>query len=574
MRNMKKLSKDKIVFVIIFLILLIVNLLLVSIQNYDNIILQNEYDFKAENHMDVNLEYYQMLDNKSKIENTDEFIKNTTKVIVIPSIIFLLAVLFIDIDKIKLHNMFLILGLCIGFLYIFIVPIGGIPDENAHWYKSYEVSLGHFISDKNEEGYGGRIMNSKLKSVLTTDFNVENEAGLNYIFEDSIKDLNVRYEEANKKEDTEEFIEFSNTAIYPSISYLPQALGISIARLFTNSLRVQAYSARIVNFLVYMFIMWYAMKLLPDKKMLLFLIAFLPISIEQAASMSLDGLVMASTTLLIAYVLNLVYEKDSERKIKLKDIFILGVVSIITSITKVIYLPICLILLLIPKERFKDTKQKYLIILGIILVATICDLFVIGGSFGYKNRIARFDANTKVQIIDGIIKNPVQFVKVCLATIKKYGVENILEIFGNGLSWQDVDISPIYVFVLMVLVLGEIFVHKKDDNSSNVLDENITYKKLKINKSTVLKVFLGAVFLILVLAIFVTEYATINSVGSLYIEGIQGRYYVPLILLLGFVFMDNITLINKNKDLPKSYIFMILLFVNLHALTYIMFKYL
>lgn len=579
---MKKLSKEKIIFVVFYLVLLVVNLLLVSIQNYDNIILQNEYDFKEENNMDVNLEYYQMLDNKSKIENSEEFISKTTKVIVIPSLVFLILMLCIDFDKIKIQNVFLSVGLVLGIMYIFIVPIGGVPDEQVHWYRAYEVSLGHLKSDKNEEGYGGRVLPSKVKGVITLDNSSESQVGQNYIFEDSIKDLDIRYEESKKLDESKtEFVEFSNTALYPAVSYLPQAAGIAITRIFTDSMRVQAYAARIVNFLVYMTIMYYAIKILPKKKSLLFLIAFLPVCVQQSASMSLDGLVMATATLLIAYTLSLIYPENNDRKINIKDMIILGVCSIVVSITKVIYLPLVLILLLIPKERFKNNKQKYLIVCLIILLATICDLLVITGSFEYKNRIARFGADTKVQIIDGIIKNPVQFAKVSLATIKKYGVTHVLEIFGNGLCWLDVNISPVYVFTLLVLMVNEILVNKKDKNEgtdSELVeerkDEYIEIKKLKINKELFIKVFLGCVFLILVLAIFVTEYATINAVGSLYIDGIQGRYYIPMLLLLGVVFTNDVIFIKNNKQLPKMYLFMFLIFVNLHALTYIMFKYL
>lgn len=579
---MKKLSKEKIIFVVFYLVLLVVNLLLVSIQNYDNIILQNEYDFKEENNMDVNLEYYQMLDNKSKIENSEEFISKTTKVIVIPSLVFLILMLFIDFDKIKIQNVFLCMGLVLGMMYIFIVPIGGVPDEHAHWYKAYEVSLGYFKSDKNEEGYGGRALPFKLTGVVTLDFSGESQEGLNYIFEDSIKDLDVRYEALKKLDYFDiKFIEFSNTAIYPAVSYLPQAAGIALTRMFTDSMRVQAYAARIVNFLVYMAIMYYAIKILPKKKNLLFLIAFLPVCVQQSASMSLDGLVMATATLLIAYTLSLIYPENNNRKINIKDMIVLGICSTIVSITKVIYLPLVLILLLIPKERFKNNKQKYLIVCLIILLATICDLLVITGSFEYKNRIARFGADTKVQILDGIIKNPVQFAKVSLATIKKYGLSHVLEIFGNGLSWLDVNISPLYVFTLLVLMVNEILVNRKDknENINNELveekkEEYIEFKKFKINKECFIKVFLGCVFLILVLAIFVTEYATINAVGSLYIDGIQGRYYIPMLLLLGFVFTNDVIYIKNNKQLPKMYLFMFLIFVNLHALTYIMFKYL
>lgn len=551
---MKKILKENAVFIIFCFIMIILNLMLVSILNYDNIIRQVKYDKDVEMNIKPELEYYQMLDNKSKIENSEEFTKSTTRIIVIPSIIFIVIFLLLDTEKISREQVFLLVMIPISLLYTFVFPIGGVPDENAHWYRAYEISKGHLISEKNNDGYGGRVLSNKLSSVLTYDYKSGAEENLNYIFEDSYKDWKVRYNESLGKEEIEEFVEFSNTALYPAICYMPQAFGIVVSRFFTNSLMVQAYSARIFNLSLYIFVMWYAIKKLPFKKMAMLLIAFLPIGIQEAASMSIDGMLMAFSTLLISYTLYLKYDKEG--KLNVKDYIILIIASIFTAITKIVYLPLCLIIYMIPKERFKSNKSKYIILTAIFLFVSLLDLTVIVGSLGYNNSIASLEANTLKQL-KNILTRPVQFVLVILATIKKFGIELSLSMFGNGLSWLDVNISPIYVISLILITLYYFVLDNKEND--------------KISNTT--KIFSIILSFLIIAAIIVTEYLTITAYGYFYILGIQGRYFLPILILISIAF-SNSMIVKKNKNIPIKYLIMFLIFINLHALTYVMYKYL
>lgn len=554
---MKERLKKNAIFIVFTIIIIILDLMLVSIQNYDNIILQKKYDLEEERNKTHALDYYEMLDNKSKIENSEEFISNTHKVILIPSIVFLILFFFIDFEKFDKDKIFLIVFIPIALIYLFIIPIGGVPDENAHWYRSYEISLGNLISDKNENNLGGRVLPSNLRSVLTYDYKgpTINEKE-NYISYDSYGDWKHRYNDSLSKDSGEEFIEFSNTALYPAICYFPQALGIAVARCFTNSLMIQAYFARLFNLALFVVVMWYAIKKMPFKKTAMFVIACLPIVFQEAASMSLDGTLVAFSTLLISYTLYLAYDKDKE-KLNVKDYIILIISAIFTAITKVVYLPICLIIYLIPKEKFKDTKQKYIILTLIFLLATIVDLLVIIPSFGYSNDIASKEADTIAQL-KNILTNPVQFCLVILATIRKYGIEHILSIFGQkSLSWLDVSISPIYIVSLIIITLYYMFC----DNSEN--------DKISIQA----KIFAGLLTLFTIAAILVTEYLTITAYGYFYIIGIQGRYYIPILILLCIALSNNI-IINKKQPLPIKFLLMFLVLMNLHSLTYVMFKYL
>lgn len=619
---MKKILKENIIFIIFAIIMIVLNLMLVSIQNYDNIILQAKYDRDVEMNLKPDLEYYQMLDNKSKIENSEKFINNTSKVILIPSIIFLIIFLFCDFEKMNKEKIFLIVFIPIALMYTFIVPIGGVPDENAHWYRSYEISLGNLYSEKDAENKGGRVLPKEIKSVLTYDYKSGTVDTSGYVFEDSYKDWKIRYDEALKKEQGEEFIEFSNTALYPAVCYFPQALGIAISRCFTSSVMVQAYCARLVNLIFYTLIMWYSIKKLPFKKMAMFVIACLPVVFQEAASMSIDGTLTAFATLLISYTLYLTYD-ENKKELNFKDYIILIISAIFTAITKIVYLPICLILYLIPKEKFKNSRfeniigliiifftmapmildrnknrvnikerilkviiniikiiflpitllltlvskfvpkekikninWKYIIVTSIFLIVTILDLSIIVSSLSYENSIASPEADTFAQL-KNILSRPIQFCLVILATIKKFGVEHILSIFGNNLSWLDINISPVYVLSLLLIALYYIVC----DNTEND----------KIKAST--KIWSGILSIFVIAAILVTEYLTITAYGYFYILGIQGRYFVPILILICLAFSNNI-IIKKGKGLPLKYLLMFLILANLHTLTYFMYKYL
>lgn len=524
--------------------MLALNFLLIPILNYDNIIMQNRYDQQISANQTPDLDYYQMLDNKSKIDNYDTYRNNSIKILVIPSIIFGVLFLFINFDKIKKEYIFLIVWIPIALLYVFIVPIGSVPDESAHWFRAYEISLGNLISQKNENNVGGDKLNSNIKSVIISD----------PILKDSYEEWKARYE-SNKDKEGEEFIEFSNTAIYPAVCYFPQAFGIAIARTFTKSLMVQAYSARIANLLLYSAVMWYAIKKIPFKKMAIILITFLPIAFQEAISMSIDGILTAFTILLISYTLYLTYDNNKE-KLNIKDYIILCVSSIFTAITKIVYLPIVLILYLIPKEKFGNRKKKFIIVTLIFILAMVLDLGCVAFSLEYKNTISSSEANI-VEQLKNIMLNPIQFIIVILSTIRAYGIEHLLQIFGQGLSWIDIDISPIYVICLLLITAYYIFCENKENT-------NITIQT---------KIMAGFVTFATIIAILLTEYLTITAVGSFYINGIFGRYYIPILILLCLVFSNNY-IIRKNKDIPIKYLLTFLIFANLHTLTCFLYKYL
>ena len=62
---------------------------------------------------------------------------------------YALFVILSVVAILKIKNEFLIMSIilsAIGLVYFIMAPIQLVPDENAHFYRSFEISMGHFMS--------------------------------------------------------------------------------------------------------------------------------------------------------------------------------------------------------------------------------------------------------------------------------------------------------------------------------------------------------------------------------------------------------------------------------------------
>lgn len=564
---MKKNILKKTLFSLFFFLLLIINLLLPQIMNQDNILIQKKYDRDIEKNREPSISVEQMEDNKSKIDNFDSFLKNSRLLLFFASIIFFIVFLILNFEKLDISKVFLIISIPMGLLYIFLMPIGAAPDEEVHWYKAYEVSKGYFISDKNENNLGGRVLPIAIKSVVTDDYLLPSkpprEVGIVMSYEQWMEHYEKTLEEEKDKED---FIVFSNTAIYTALAYIPQAIGIFTGRLFKASYLTQAYLGRIFNYLVYIGIMFYSMKKIPFKKMAIFIVSLLPIMFQEAASLSIDGIQMASITLLISYTLYLTYDNNKEF-LNVKDYIILAISALFTAITKFVYLPICLIIFIIPKEKFKNVKFKYVILSVLFLAITILDILLMKHSMAYKNICA--SKTGSFDQLKFVLQNPIRFCYIFLQTIQENGLKHTFDLFGQGLCWDDVSISPIYIIPL--LIIGMYFIYFERPIKEDEVIEKEENKTAK-NKKLITKIFMMIIAIGTSFGIVFTEYIICTSLAHYYILGIQARYFVPLLLLYGVAFSNSY---NKNeKNSIIDYLSMFLVFANLNALVGIMFRFL
>ena len=374
--------------------------------------------------------------------------------------------------------------------YLLICPLGMAPDERNHFYRAFEIAHGNLTSRNLGADGGGNVLPAALES---------------------FKDANAVLDWNNTA-----VLTFPNTSLYSPVSYLPQAVGIKIAELFTDRAYYIFLGGRIAGAVVSIALSAVSIWLIPFGRKIMFMVMLFPLTLQEMISMAPDGFTISLAMFLFAYVLHLRYR---EGKIRKMDYSVLAVICILLSLCKIVYVVLVLLVLLIPKEKFKHSKGKTIFNIAMLLSSvgvnliwlSICSKYLIEFQPG---------VDTSAQIL-GILSNPFGYYMTVVRTLTEYGDFYINTMIGSYMGALNIKITA-FVWVLYLVV----FVSMIAGSRERIPD---------IRKWD--KYILFFVFLCCSALIVTSEYVQWTSVGNSLIIGIQGRYFIPLITLLAFAVM-------------------------------------
>ena len=456
-------------------------------------------------------------------------------------IIVLFLYKFLYKRKTLLENKFIISFFVIGLFYLFLFPIGSLPDEINHFMRGYEISKGDLISSKcktkTNKPFGCTDITPEIQKAI-----IKNDVTYSGIK----KSLNYKYNSTSKKNK----VGFNNISFYSFICYTPQAIGILLGRLLHLPILIWAYLARLFNFIFFVFLLCFSVKKIPYKKEYVMFISLLPITIQEAISMAADCMAIGSSLALICYVLSLIESKD---KINKNNIIILFLLSFLLSMSKLVYLPCVLILILIPSSKFKSVKSKYLILGCLTFVIGILNLLWLNVASDFLSSIeGAADSALQTKFI---MHNPIRFLIIILNSINVYFDWYFESMIGVSLGLFSINPSKIYIkldiliFIFMLLFSNE--------------------KKIKNN----IKIVSLLIFIIVVCLIFTSLYLDWTVVGNNLVEGVQGRYFTPILLYLILCLSTTNFTIKNNNIINKQNMLLFMVFENIYIITLIFSSY-
>ncbi|MBQ7865791.1 MAG: DUF2142 domain-containing protein [Clostridia bacterium] len=392
----------------------------------------------------------------------------------------------------KAEKWFLCLFIPLSLLMMIVLPIYRAPDELAHLQQAYTIADGQLFSSF---------------STGTRAF-PENFAGDVVSHELTLPQLPLLSEDLSENR----VILGTNTAtaIYPPISYVPQALGMWLAMLFTSNRLVIFYAARVVNWLCTMAVLWWGIRKIPKGKWIFLFLSILPMNLQQIVSASADGMATAIVFALSAFVVHAVMEKP---KFTWREYAVMALMSVGLVCWKVFYAPMVLIFLLIPRECFASRRRKIAVQAGYILGtfalilgwALICYVnFFSGASEGIEG--------STVSMIDYLLHHPWDYFVRMLMDLRYRGVPYIGGMFAVSMSWGNIDIG-IPLSVSSMLLCLAIFAAEKTP-------------KMTIKA----RVALAGTSILCVLIVYLLLYVWWTPMDSAMIQGFQGRYLIPLTL--------------------------------------------
>ena len=178
------------------------------------------------------------------------------------------------------------------------------------------------------------------------------------------------------------------------------------------------------------------------------------------------------------------------------------------------FYPVLGLLLILPVERFRSKNSKVVFmasILGISALTLILWMWLMK-QYGYNN-VPPWKVDPAGQI-RWILANPFRYALILFHTIKIYGIEYYQMLIGN-LGWLDTNL-PNYVYLLyLVLFPLSLFLE----------NEETIFTKIQ-------RIVLVGLVTIESVGIFTMIYLGWTSVGGETILGVQGRYFLPILVVL------------------------------------------
>lgn len=432
-----------------------------------------------------------------------------------------LIYLFNKKRNLSIEKKFLLISLIFGLLYLVGIPIMKGTDEPPHFFRIYQISTGNIIV-KDEKDVS--MIPDNLFRFAWLDGGMQNY---------NIKKITEKFS------DNEIVLNNGHAPTkYSPIQYFPQIIGFNLGRLLGFGPFLCAFLTRFMNFVFWLVISFYAIKILPINREFVALLYAAPAMLSLVSTMSGDALLNACVLLFISIILNLYYNK---KELKIMLYILLIVLTVIISTIKIVYFPVLFLIFLISKNQycikiFKNIKISKLICLIILFSIGIGSTF-----FWYKiSNLSVTSGNAELPSsqLSFIIHNPVQY----------------LLIFGKTLT------NDVYYYLVNLVAGKEMCYGIVKINGLLVLGYFITWvlsffcSNMEVHIKKYVKVLIAFLFIVIVGAVSTVMYInytiTNGGVGYNSITGIQSRYFISLIPILILIFPAK-----KIKCIKTNYIY-------------------
>lgn len=242
------------------------------------------------------------------------------------------------------------IGLPLGVLLLVVQPPGMSRDERNHLLRVDQIARGDLVSPLDRTQQATARPDSCLSSVVT-GLGVHELHTTWRVGDAAIRERCVRRQR----------FDVSNVAVNSPITYAPAVAGYMVGRGVSRSAVGGLWGARIGGLLGYLALAWLAVRLAPAGKPFLFAVALLPSALTLAVAVSSDSVPVGLGLLATALVLRLRSSKrgaDHPEPGTTRLLVALGSVLLALGMSKNLYAPAALLVLLVPAHRFRTARVR------------------------------------------------------------------------------------------------------------------------------------------------------------------------------------------------------------------------
>ncbi|WP_405133951.1 DUF2142 domain-containing protein [Nocardia sp. NBC_01388] len=421
---------------------------------------------------------------------------------------------------------FLLLAGVFGAVFSVLTPPFWGHDEITQFGRAYQVAHGGFLPEKIHDdrgpAWGGDVPASvdALMGYAHNDYVNNSPDEQDPMVEDphGYEVLGDKAVSAQTKQ-----VWFTNTAAYSLVPYLPAAAGIRLAEAFDLNVGGMVLATRWAGLIAYLVIVAFAVRALRGHRIqwLALTVAVLPIAVFQAGTVTADTVTNALALLVSALIVKSLFL--GERLSRPETVAALAA-AILLPVCKPTYVLLAMLIVLIPAQRFgfgsadrPAVWQRILPWAGAGLGAVAFAVWMkiaapTGDGMSLMRPQEQWGSVRPGDQLHGILSDPGHFLRVFGDSVARRDQNWFSQFFGQlGFAYIDVPALTICASLLAFVVsLG--------------IADRLTGDRLRT--WLVLLTMLASVAMI-----YVTLYMSFTPVGYFIIDGVQGRYFVPLALL-------------------------------------------
>lgn len=390
----------------------------------------------------------------------------------------------------------------LGTVFVFVTPPLQVPDENVYFMRAYSMSEGHFDFDAERE-YPNDV-NNLLSHFSFAWVKAHNHNPITHT--EGVADAIIDYH--NNIAEGTQYSVVKEPVMFMILPFIPQAVGIFIAKLLGFTALGAMYGGRLVNLLFYTVCCYFAFKNCKRYKSVFVAVALLPLCLFIAGSNSYDAGLLGLSYFVISY-----YCKD---KITDKDMLLFYAAFAYLCAVKANNLLFLVFPLCLPPTAWKCKYKKWQSVL--LALASAGALML---CFEAYSRAFMHNYGTIARMIDGVA--PMEQLKFVFSNIPRFCAitlgtlyENSFFVFDMG-KFGNIDLILPLVSggsVVMLMLSASLSVHEKST----------------LNTKSSLGLFgISCTYIASVLA---AMYITYTPLYMAKIIGIQPRYFLPAFLML------------------------------------------
>ena len=439
----------------------------------------------------------------------------------------------------ELYKVAFVIILCFGIMSSLIVPIVDVSDELEHLTRAEITSQGVIFphwegGEKNLTQLYNHTNEGKYSTALNTDVGFWTSESHMFFLQNREKTVFDTPGDTDKISKTQ-ILDGSAFEQNPFYGYLPQAIGVFIAKLFDMNVIWMLWLGRIFNLISYAFIISFAIKKTPVLKIPLLAVACIPLSIYQAASVSIDSMIIGLGILTIAYFLYMY--KAEAKSLDTKHVAIFCGLALLLGLCKLPYLAFVFLILLVPRGNFKDEKILWYMLLGILIVSIAGILWS-----SYSEPALMHSWRSKLNYMDPalqakyLINNPfeiLRFLRLIFTYTLGITVNGLFNFFSAGSANHYADQYTLITILLWIFLSVTLLFYPNKGKFTN---------KARLGSLIILlMIYVGTCFI---------QLLTWADVGSTNI-GVSARYFLPLFALLPIIVPFSIKMDKFNRSYDK-----------------------